>query len=115
MDTTRVAAMYLSQIAVAVSRLSWMVTYSTEGIEKLPTIIVTMLELEQSTADFFEEMGLDSELHTDMSACRNFFLRANEDVIAHIEKLQLQSENLAELSTALKLENEVIRKELHLS
>ena len=115
MDMTKAAALYLAKIAEAALRLSWMVTFSTDGAEKLPTVIVTMLELEQSTADFFGELGLDAELHADMDVCRNFFLHANEEVIAHIEKLQLQSEAFAELSSALKLENETIMKELQLS
>ncbi len=116
MNFTHAAKAYLSEIAVAVNRLSWMVTFSTsDEVGRMPTIIITMLELEQSTADFIAEIGLDSVLRVEMRTCREFFLHANEEVIEHIEKLQLQGENFDELETALKLENETLRKEINFS
>lgn len=116
MNFVHAAKEYLSEIATAVSRLSWMVTFSTsDEVGRVPTVIITMLELEQSTADFIAEVGLDSVLCADMRTCRKFFLHANEEVVEHIEKLQLQGTNFDELQTALKLENETLRKEIDFS
>lgn len=107
--------MYLSGISEAVRSLSRLVVYRTDGIEQMPLVITTMLELEQSTADFIAEMGFDSVIASTITALRKQFLRANEEVIEHIEKLQLQGKNFDELQTALKLENETLRKEINFS
>lgn len=116
MNFVHAAKEYLFGIAAAVRRLSWMVTFSTnDEVGRVPTVIITMLELEQSTADFIAEVGLDSVLCADMRKCREVFLHVNEKVIAHIEKLQFQSENFDELLTALKLECETLRKEIDFS
>ncbi len=116
MNFVYAAKEYLYEIAASVIRLSWMVTFSTsDEVERVPTVIITMLELEQSTADFIAEVGLDSVLCADMRSCRELFLHANEEVIAHIEKLQFQGNNFDELTTALKLENETLRKEIDFS
>ena len=56
-----------------------------------------------------------AEMRAELDVCRKRFLQDNERMSAHIEKLQLQSENVAALTSALKLENETIMKELQLS
>ncbi len=107
--------MYLSGISEAVRSLSRLMVYRTDGIEQMPLVIITMLELEQSTADFIAEMGFDSMIADSVTILRKQFQRANEEVIEHIEKLQLQGENFDELTTALKLENNTLRKEIDFS
>ena len=109
------AAQYLGIIASQVNRACCIATFSTADTGKLPICIHLILDLEESVLDLAAVMGWDAEMRVELDVCRKRFLQDNEHMIAHIEKLQLQSENFAELSTALKLENEVIRKELNLS
>ncbi|MCM1530522.1 MAG: hypothetical protein NC093_11080 [Alistipes sp.] len=77
--------------------------------EAVHKITVALLELEQSTADFITELNVSAE---GAKVCREGFIHANKTTVKHLEKLQLQGLNFDELITALKLENDTLKKEL---
>lgn len=109
------AVQYLGIIASQVNRACCVATFSTADAGTLPISVHQILDLEESVLDLAAVMGWDAEMRAELDDCRKRFLQDNERMIAHIEKLQLQSEAFAELSSALKLENETIMKELQLS
>ncbi len=112
MDLNFKASVYLTKLSLAVRSLSDMAGESIEP-PAMTKVIVTMLELEQSAADFIAELDISAE---SAKLCRGGFIRANEVAIGYLEKLQLQvGYNLNELRTALKLECETLREELNLS
>ena len=76
-------------------------------------IVITMKELEESTADFIIEIGISA---AGAKVCRETFIHANKTVIRHLEKIQLQGGyHLEDLRTSLKLEIDTLRKELSFS
>ena len=108
MDFNYEASVYLTKISTAVLSLSNMIGCDLKP-EAVRKVMITLLELEQSTADFIADMNVSA---AGAKVCREGFIHANKTAIAHLEKLQLQGYNFEELITALKLECEALRKEL---
>lgn len=109
MDFNYEASRYLTKISTAVLSLSNMTGCDLKP-EAVRKIVITMKELEESTADFIVDMGISA---AGAKVCREGFIRANKTAVRHLEKLQLQGGyNFEELRTALKLENETLKKEL---
>lgn len=108
MDFNYEASVYLEKISTAVLVLSNMTGCDLKS-EAVHKITITLLELEQSTADFICDMNISA---AGAKACRGAFIHANKTAIRHLEKLQLQGYHFEELITALKLENETLSKEL---
>ena len=108
MDFNYEASVYLTKISTAVLSLSNMIGCDLKP-EAVRKVMITLLELEQSTADFIADMNVSA---AGAKVCREGFIHANKTAIAHLEKLQLQGCNFEELTTALKLECEALRKEL---
>lgn len=102
------ASVYLEKISTAVLVLSNMTgcDLKTEAVHK---ITITLLELEQSTADFIADMNVSAAR---AKACRGAFIHANKTAIRHLEKIQLQGYHFDELISSLKLEIETLNKEL---
>lgn len=108
------AQTYLNSVTSTVNSLCGMVL-SDElkgNVEAQYKIAITLVELEQATADFITDMELDAELPQAVSISKHKFININERLIKHSEKIQLQGYNFDELITALKLENETLNKEL---
>lgn len=111
------AAAYLNRTAATVDSLSEM-SRCNDLIGKpdmLHKVVVTMLELEQSTADLINDLELDSIAPDDVKTSKQRFASSNERTVVHLEKIQSQGYNFDELVTALKLENETLRKEINFS
>lgn len=108
MDFDYEVSVYLTKISTAVLSLSNM-TGCDLKLEAVHKITITLLELEQSTADFITDMNVSA---AGAKVCREGFIHANKTAIRHLEKIQLQGYNFAELITALKLETETLNKEL---
>ena len=108
MDFNYEASIYLTKISTAVLSLSNMTSCDLKP-EMVRKIVITMKELEESTADFIIEMGISA---AGAKVCREGFIHANKTAIRHLEKIQLQGYNLAGLITSLKLETETLNKEL---
>ncbi len=102
---------YLAEISSAAISLSRMIDCDLKP-EAVHKVTITLLELEQSTADFITDMNISA---IGVKSCRARFIRANQTAIRHLEKIQLQGYNFEELITALKLECETLRKELSFS
>lgn len=108
MDFNYEASVYLTKISTAVLSLSNMIGCDLKP-EAVHKVTITLLELEQSTADFITDMNVSA---AGAKVCREGFIHANKTAISHLEKLQLQGYNFSEFITALKLECEALRKEL---
>ncbi|MCM1363104.1 MAG: hypothetical protein NC235_14590, partial [Clostridiales bacterium] len=81
--------------------------------EMVRKIVITMKELEESTADFIIEMGISA---AGAKVCRETFIHTNKTAIRHLEKIQLQEGyRLEELLASLKLEIQSLREELNFS
>lgn len=108
MDFNYEVSVYLTKISAAALSLSNMTgcNLKPEAVQK---ITITLLELEQSTADFITDMNVSA---AGAKVCREGFIHANKTAIRHLEKIQLQGYNFEEVITALKLENETLKKEL---
>ena len=74
---------------------------------------VTLIELEQETADFIDNMELARELPHAVLKSKRRFMSINKRLIMHLEKLQSQGYHFSELITTLKLENATLEKEIH--
>lgn len=108
MDFNYEASVYLTKISTAVLSLSNMIGCDLK-LEAVHKVTITLLELEQSTADFITDMNISA---AGAKVCREGFIHANKTAIRHLEKLQLQGFNFSEFTTSLKLENEALTKEL---
>lgn len=109
MDFNYEASIYLTKISTAVLSLSNMTGCDLKP-EAIRKIVITMQELEQSTADFIIEMGISA---AGAKICRETFIHANKTAIRHLEKIQFQGGyRLEELLSSLKLEIETLNKEL---
>jgi len=107
---------YLRHIALSVDSLSGMIC-SDElrgNAEMQYQIVITMLELEQATADFVQDIELDSVAFQSVIISKRRFMKANERVIRHLEKIQSQGYNFTKVVEALKLENYTLKKETEL-
>lgn len=108
MDFNYEASIYITKLSTAVLSLSNMTGCDLKP-EAMRKVTITMLELEQLTADFISDMGISA---AGAKVCREAFIHANKTAIKHLQKIQLQGYNFEELTTALKLENETLIKEL---
>ncbi len=108
MDFNYEVSVYLEKISTGVLVLSNMTGCDLKP-ELVHKVTITLLELEQSTADFITDMNISA---AGAKVCREAFIHANKTAIRHLEKLQLQGCNFAELITALKLEIDTLKKEL---
>lgn len=111
MDFNYEASVYLTKISTAVLSLGNMTGCDLKP-EAVRKVTVTLLELEQSTADFIADLNVSA---AGAKVCREGFIHANKTAIRHLEKIQLQGLNFEELTTALKLEIDTLRKELSFS
>ena len=114
MDLTCKVQSYLSGASAVVDSLSEMVCCKEleNCSEVMHKIIITMLEFEQSTADFISDMELNRISMHSVTLNKRCFIKSNERIIEHLEKIQLQGYNFEELTTALKLEIETLNKEI---
>lgn len=111
------AQAYLNSVTSTVNSLCGMVL-SDElrgNVEAQYKITITLIELEQATADFIDGTGLDSELPNAVVISKHKFMNINERLIKHLEKIQLQGWRFEELISTLKLENETLKEEIRLS
>ena len=101
---------YLGTISKAVSLLAEMIASIEPCSELIVTALKELSEIEQSTADFIDSFEIKSE---SVAESKKSFIESNELVIAYLEKVQSQSYNFDEFNTALKLENETLKEEIH--
>lgn len=115
MDLKTGVQSYLLGISFAVDSFSKIVCCKEleENVEILHKIIVTTLEFERFSADFINEMELSSIAPENVAESKRCFVRSNEKIIKHLEKIQLQGYNFSELTTSLKLEIETLTKEIN--
>lgn len=106
---------YLNSVTATVNSLCGMIlSDELQGnIETQYKIAVTLIELEQATADFIDSMGLTNEIPNAVSVSKRKFMSINKRLIAHLEKIQLQGYHFDELISTLKLENKTLEKEIH--
>lgn len=108
------AQAYLKHIAISVDSLSGMICSDefNGNAEMCCKITVTMLELEQATADFVQDIELDSIASQSVIISKRRFMKANERVIRHLEKIQLQGYHFDNVISTLKLENTTLEEEI---
>lgn len=112
------AGAYLNSVTATVNSLAGMALSDElkNNVETQYKIIVTLIELEQATAEFIDSTGLDAELPNAVKISRCKLMRINERLIAHAEKIQSQcGVNFEHIITALKLEVETLKEELRFS
>lgn len=82
------AGAYLNSVTAAVNSMCDMVLSDElkNSVEAQYKIAVTLIELEQATADFIDSTGLDSELPQTVSVSKRKFININERLIKHLEK-----------------------------
>ena len=106
---------YLKSISATVNALSGMVcSDELKGNAEIQyKTVLTMLNLEKATADFIADTELDSVALQSVAISKKRFISSNERVIKHLEeKIQFQGYHFGELITALKLENDTLKKEI---
>ena len=102
---------YLKAISRAVSTIAALIASGDLDVELTVTSLKELSEIEQSAADFINE--LEPETVTDeIAESKKSFIESNELVIAYLEKIQSQGYNFAEFVTALKLENQTLKEEI---
>ncbi len=111
------AGAYLNSVTAAVNSMCGMVLSNElqNNVEMQYKIAVTLIELEQATADFIDNTGLDSELPNAVAINKRKFMNINERLIKHLEKIQLQGYHFDEMISTLKLETETLKEEVRLS
>ena len=103
---------YLKAISRAVSTIAAMIASGDLEAELTVTSLKELSEIEQSAADFINE--LEGETITDeIVESKKSFITSNELVIDYLEKIQSQGLNFDEFTTALKLENQTLKEEIH--
>ena len=106
---------YLKSISATVNALSGMVCSDElkNSTEMQYKTALTMIELEKATADFIADTELNSIALQSIAISKKRFISSNERVIKHLEeKIQFQGYHFGELITALKLENDTLKKEI---
>ena len=114
MNQTKIAKQYLESIAGAVRSLAEMAC-TEHRADMLHKITVSLLELEQSTADTVLELELDYAEPELVKTCRKSFRESNSSVITHLEKFQCQGYHFENLIHTLKLENSTLSEEIRLA
>ena len=109
------AQTYLNSVATTVNSLAniAMSDELRDNVDAQYKVIRTLIELEQETADFIDDMELDAELPNAVRISKQKFLNINECLIKYTEKNQLQGYHFDELITTLKLENETLKEEIN--
>ncbi len=111
------ASAYLNSVTTTVNSLCGMVL-SDElrgNVEAQYKIVITINGLEQATSEFITGMELDAELPNAVVINKRKFIKINERLIAHLEKIQLQGYHFDKLIQTLKLETETLKEEIRLS
>ncbi|MCM1232859.1 MAG: hypothetical protein NC489_22265 [Ruminococcus flavefaciens] len=106
------AGAYLNSVTATVNSLCGMAMSDGVNTEMQYKAMITLLELEQATAEFIDYAGLDIELPNAVRISRCKFIRINERLIKHLEKIQLQGYHFEELIHTLKLENDTLKEEV---
>lgn len=110
------AGAYLNSVTAIVNSLCDMAMSNGVDVEMQYNVIITLLELEQATTEFIDCTGLDAEIPNVVRISRCKFIRINERLIAHAEKIQSQcGVNFSNVITALKLETDTLKEESRLS
>ena len=109
MDYNYLSSLYLTNVSAAVLALSNMSCCELDP-EQRRKILISMLELEQSTADLIAELELNA---AGAKICKEGFIYANDTAIRHLQKIQSQSCDFSEYITALKLETKTLKEELN--
>ncbi|MDE5792991.1 MAG: hypothetical protein K2H66_05645 [Oscillospiraceae bacterium] len=106
---------YLNSVTATANSLCGMIlSDALQGnIEAQYKIVITLLELEQATADFIDSMGLSNKLQHAVSASKRKFMNINKRLVKHLEKLQSQGYHFENVIHTLKLENHTLEKEIH--
>ncbi|MBR7083744.1 MAG: hypothetical protein IKI37_00955 [Oscillospiraceae bacterium] len=103
---------YLKAISRAVSTIAALIASGDLDVELTVTSLKELSEIEQSAADFIDELKSEA-IANEIAESKKSFIESNELVIAYLEKIQSQGYNFAEFATALKLENETLKEEIH--
>jgi hypothetical protein len=103
---------YLKAISRAVSTIAALIASGDLDIELTVTSLKELSEIEQSAADFINELESEN-ITNEIAESKKSFIASNELVIAYLEKIQSQGLNFDEFSTALKLENQTLKEEIH--
>lgn len=107
---------YLKSVTATVNSMCGMVLSDELSAEMQYKVMITLLELEQATTEFIDYTGFDAEMPNAVRISRCKFVRINEKLVKHAEKIQFQSGvNLEHVITALKLEIETLKEEIRLS
>lgn len=109
------ADVYLNSVTATVNSLCRMAMSDELSAEMQYKAMITLLELEQATAEFIDYTGLDVEMPDAVKISRCKFVRINKKLIKHLEKIQSQGYNFSELITTLKLETDTLKEEIRLS
>ena len=109
------AQTYLNSVTSTVNSLAGIVISDElkDNIDAQYKVIRTLIELEQTTAEFITGMELDAELPNAVRISKQKFVNINERLIKHLEKIQLQGYNFDELIHTLKLENATLKEEIY--
>lgn len=108
MDFNYEASLYMTKISTAVLALGNMSGCDLDT-ERMRKVLISMLELEQSTADFITVMKINA---AGSKICKESFIHANNTEICHLQKIQSHGNDFNEYITALKLENDTLKEEL---
>ena len=103
---------YLKAISKAVSTIAALIASGDLDVELTVTSLKELSEIEQSAADFIDELKSEA-IANEIAESKKSFIESNELVIAYLEKIQSQGLNFDEFATALKLENATLKEELH--
>lgn len=77
-------------------------------------LIQSILDAETETAEFIDSFGL-YEINVDaVKDCKTRFIEINQQILIHIQKVQLHGYNLSTIYTAVQLEIMTLSKELNL-
>lgn len=77
-------------------------------------LIQSIIDAETETAEFIESFGLD-EINTEaVRHCKTRFIEINQQILIHIQKIQLHGYNLGPIYSTVQLEIATLYKELSL-
>jgi len=77
-------------------------------------LIQSVLDAETETAELIDSFGLN-EINVDaVKHCKTRFIEINQQILMHIQKIQLNGYNLGTIYTAVQLEILTLSKELSL-
>ena len=109
------AQAYLKSVVSTVNSLAGIVMSDelNDNIEAQYKTVRTLIELEQSTSEFISSIGLDSELPQSVKISKQKFMNINERLIKYLEKIQLQGYHFDNVISTLKLENTILKEEIH--